>query len=509
MKINLEYLGINSQNLHYNLSTAKLTEIAIKRKEGKLADSGALIVSTGACTGRSPQDRFIVQRKPSEDKIWWSEINHKISLEAFDVVYKNLTNYLDDLELFVTDLYCGADVNYRMNVRFVTNKAWHSHFLQNMFIVPEQNQKDVFTPDFTVINGSTYFEKDWKELGLRTEKFILVDIERRIIIIGGTEYSGEMKKGIFSVMNYLLPLKGVMPMHCSANHSVAGDSAVFFGLSGTGKTTLSAGSDRILIGDDEHGWSSDGIFNFEGGCYAKCIKLSPKNEPEIWDAIKSGSILENVVCDDDTRKVDFNDGSVTENTRVSYPINYIKNYEPTGKGRVPNKIIFLTCDAFGILPPVSKLSPEQASYHFLSGYTAKVAGTESGVTEPEATFSPCFGAPFMLHHPSVYGNLLSQKIEKHGAKAYLVNTGWTKGGFGVGERISLKTTRQIITAILDGSIESCPTQHDAVFNIQPVTQIPSIDENVLSPELSWKNKNEYENERKRLAVLFAEHHNKL
>ena len=404
-------------------------------------------------------------------------------------------------ELFIFDGFAGADKRYQLPLRVVTMKSWQGHFSHNMFIRPNEEELENFKPEFTILNASSTDIVNWKELGLNSKVFIILNLEKKMAIIGGTEYGGEIKKSIFSALNFYLPLKGVMPMHCSANIGKNEDSALFFGLSGTGKTTLSTDPNRRLIGDDEHGWSDNGIFNFEGGCYAKTINLNPSKEPDIFNAIKPGALLENVITDE-KGVVDYSDGSITENTRVSYPIDYIKNIEPTEKGGHPNNVIFLTCDAFGVLPPISKLTPEMAMYHFLSGYTAKVAGTERGITEPVATFSTCFGAPFMRQHPTTYAELLGLKLKKHKAQAWLVNTGWSGGGYGTGERIDLPVTRRMLTAILDGELENEEFTPDPNFKILIPSNVPNIDSKILNPRNTWDDKDAYDAKANELIQLF-------
>jgi phosphoenolpyruvate carboxykinase (ATP) len=423
--------------------------------------------------------------------------------ETFDKLLAKVTASFDNQKAYLFDGFAGADEEFRLPIRIVTQKAWHAHFVNNMFIRPNKEQLAAHEPKFTIINACDVTADDYKELGLNSEVFVAFHMSRGLALIGGTQYAGEMKKGIFSVMNYILPLGGSLSMHCSANVSKDGETALFFGLSGTGKTTLSADPKRGLIGDDEHGWSENGIFNFEGGCYAKCIDLSAEKEPDIWNAIRFGAVLENVVYDEETRVVDFSDKSITENTRVSYPIHHIENAIEPSKGGHPKTIIFLTCDAFGVLPPVSKLNPGQAMYHFLSGYTAKVAGTERGVTEPTATFSSCFGAPFLPLHPTRYATILGKKMEQHGAKAYLVNTGWTAGSYGTGHRIDLPVTRAIITAILTGEIEKAPTRMDQDFNFEVPTALPGIDSRLLNPIETWPDQDKFRQTARKLIELFT------
>ena len=486
-----------------NLSQARIIEATLLNKEALLGPQGSLIAYTGKYTGRCPKDRFLVEEDSSKNNISWGKINQKISRENFDKLLAVATQYITSKELYTRDCYCGADKKYRIKVRFITQMAWHNMFVGNMFIEPKAKDLANFIPDFTVLNVGNIQIKNFQEYGLNSDVFIIFDLERKLGVIGGTNYSGEMKKGIFSYMNYLLPLAGVLPMHCSANKSKDGDVTLFFGLSGTGKTTLSADTNRILIGDDEHGWSDDGIFNFEGGCYAKAIALSVEREPTIWDTIRYGAILENVGYNEHTRQVDFCDDSITKNTRISYPISLVENADKNGKGGHPNNIIFLTCDAFGVLPPVSRLTPEQACYHFLSGYTSKAPGTESGVTEFQATFSTCFGEPFMTLRPEVYSDLLAIKIKQHHCNVFLVNTGWFGGGGTEGVRISLSITRKIITSILEGTIFKAKFKKDKVFGFEIAQQIIGIKQS-LDPKTSWISSEKYEQARKELAQKFIE-----
>ena len=473
----------------------------LKRSEGRLSKTGTVIVNTGIYTGRSPNDRFIVKNKESEHLIDWGDINLPLSEDSFNILENAVKREMENKELFIFDGFAGADKRYQLPLRVVTMKSWQGHFSHNMFIRPNEKELENFKPDFTILNASSTEIENWKELGLNSKVFIVLNLERKMAIIGGTEYGGEIKKSIFSALNYYLPLEGVMPMHCSANIGKDEDSALFFGLSGTGKTTLSTDPNRRLIGDDEHGWSDDGIFNFEGGCYAKTINLDPSKEPDIFNAIKPGALLENVITDD-KGVVDFSDGTITENTRVSYPINYIENIEPTEQGNHPGNVIFLTCDAFGVLPPVSKLTPEMAMYHFLSGYTAKVAGTERGITEPVATFSTCFGAPFMPQYPTTYAELLGEKLKKHNAQAWLVNTGWSGGAYGTGERIDLPVTRRMLTAILEGELENVDFEADPNFKILVPMNVPGVDSKILNPRNTWEDKDAYDSKAKELIELF-------
>ena len=494
-----------------NLPVEAIIENIVDHQEGTLGLNGAVMVDTGRYTGRSPKDKYFVDEESSNKNLWWGPVNAKIDESIFDDLYEQVVDYYnhsDDSNTYVFDGFAGADPTYRLNVRIIAKKAWQAHFAHNMFIRPEKGELDGFNPDFTIINASDVYNQKFEAYGMHSKTFIIFHMAKRIAIIGGTEYGGEMKKGIFSVMNYMLPLQGVLAMHCSANVDKNGENpAIFFGLSGTGKTTLSTDPERPLIGDDEHGWSDDGIFNFEGGCYAKVIDLNPEHEPDIYNAIRHGALLENVVFDEETKEIDFTDDSKTQNTRVSYPLNYIDNSvygqgKPSMSGH-PETIIFLTCDAYGILPPVSKLTPEQAMYHFISGYTAKVAGTERGITEPVATFSPCFGGPFLTLHPLKYAELLKQKMNQHQVPAYLVNTGWVGASAQSGaKRISLPVTRQIIHATLDGSIDSSTFEVDPYFGIMVPQCLGDIDPDILVPAKAWKDQNEYNNIAKQLVKKF-------
>ena len=494
-----------------NLPVEAIIENIVNHQEGTLGLNGAVMVDTGRYTGRSPKDKYFVDEESSNKNLWWGPVNAKIDESIFDDLYEQVVDYYnhsDDSNTYVFDGFAGADPTYRLNVRIIAKKAWQAHFAHNMFIRPENGELDGFNPDFTIINASDVYNEKFEAYGMHSKTFIIFHMAKQIAIIGGTEYGGEMKKGIFSVLNYMLPLQGVFAMHCSANVDKNGENpAIFFGLSGTGKTTLSTDPERLLIGDDEHGWSDDGIFNFEGGCYAKVIDLNPEHEPDIYNAIRHGALLENVVFDEETKEIDFTDDSKTQNTRVSYPLNYIDNSvygqgKPSMSGH-PETIIFLTCDAYGILPPVSKLTPEQAMYHFISGYTAKVAGTERGITEPVATFSPCFGGPFLTLHPLKYAELLKQKMNLHQVPAYLVNTGWVGASAQSGaKRISLPVTRQIIHATLDGSIDSSAFEADPYFGIMVPQRLGDIDPDILVPAKAWKDQTEYNNIAKKLVKKF-------
>ena len=501
-ELDFDKLGIhNVKDVYRNLSVEELIKETVANGEGVIGSRGATIVDTGKYTGRSPKDKYIVNEPSSTENIWWGEVNQKLDETIFDELYNKIINYYntDESKTYLFDGFAGFDPNHSINVRILAKRAWQAHFVNNMFIRPKVEELEGFNPDFTIINASSVFNEDFKKHGMNSETFIIFHMEKRIAIIGGTEYAGEMKKGIFSVLHYMLPLKGILSMHCSANVDEDGkNSAIFFGLSGTGKTTLSTDPKRPLIGDDEHGWSDDGIFNFEGGCYAKTINLDPKEEPDIYNAIRHGALLENVIFDADTGIVDYSDSSKTENTRVSYPLNYIDN-SIYGKGEPaiadhPNTIIFLTCDAYGVLPPVAKLTPEQAMYHFISGYTAKVAGTERGIKEPTATFSPCFGGPFLTLHPLRYAELLREKMNKHSVPAFIVNTGWVGATAQSGaKRISLPVTRSIIHTILDGSIKNTTFEKDPYFGFMVPKTLSDIDSNLLVPAKIWEDQMQYKN----------------
>ncbi|VXD20771.1 phosphoenolpyruvate carboxykinase (ATP) [Marinoscillum sp. 108] len=472
----------------WNLDPSQLTEIALQNREGTLSDTGALMCDTGQFTGRSPKDRFIVRDSKTENAVWWGDINIPISPDSFDRLYAKMLGYLADKKVYVRDAYAGADKTHRIKLRVINTVAWHNLFCFNMFIRPERYQLETFVPNFTIINCPGFLA-DPETDGTRQENFSVIDLTRRIILIGGTGYSGEMKKGIFSVLNFLLPLEeGVFPMHCSANMGIKDrDTAIFFGLSGTGKTTLSADPERLLIGDDEHGWTMRNVFNFEGGCYAKTVGLSHEKEPEIFNAIKFGAILENTRFLPESREVDYDNVEVTENTRVSYPISYIPNAVEPSIGGIPKNIFFLTCDAFGVMPPIQRLSTAQAMYHFVSGYTSKVAGTEDGVKEPTPVFSACFGAPFMPLHPAEYAKLLGRKLEENHTNVWLINTGWTGGPYGVGSRIKLKYTRAMISAALSGILDNVGYRTHSLFGAEIPTSCPGVPAEILSPRETWKN----------------------
>ena len=489
----------------WNLTTAPLVEHAVRRGEGELTKDGALLVDTGKFTGRSVKDKFVVRDATTEDTINWGAINQPMSVDHWANLKADFLAALKDQEqLYVADLFGGSQPEYRVSVRVVSQLAWHSLFVRTLLVRPTADELAGFEPEYTIINLPS-FKADPARHGSRSETVIAVNLTEKMILIGDTEYSGEMKKGVFGLLNFLLPAQGVMPMHCSANIGADGKSAIFFGLSGTGKTTLSADASRTLIGDDEHGWSDQSVFNFEGGCYAKMINLSAEGEPEIYATTKMfGTILENVAMDEETRELDFTDASKTENTRGAYPIDFIPNTSKENLGPPPSTIIFLTADAFGVLPPIAKLTPDQAMYHFLSGYTAKVAGTEIGVTEPQATFSTCFGAAFMPRPPSVYGNLLKKRIAEGGAECWLVNTGWTGGKYGVGKRMPIKATRALLNAALDGSLNNAEFRKDPNFGFDVPVAVPGVDSAILDPRGTWADAADYDRTAARLVDLFVE-----
>jgi len=501
----LENHGLfNLKSASWNLDPAALYEDAIRRGEGIVTADGAFLATTGVHTGRSPKDKFIVESDTTRESVDWGPINQQITRAHFDAMHKKLVSYYQNRDAWVLDCYAGADPAHRLPVRVVTETAWHNLFARNMFIRPPAEDLADFEPEFTILHAPG-LEGQGADDGLNSATFILVDFDRRLILIGGTWYAGEIKKSIFGILNFLLPGKGVMPMHCSANVGANGDAAIFFGLSGTGKTTLSADRTRTLLGDDEHGWSDTGIFNFEGGCYAKVIKLREKQEPEIWAAShRFGTVLENVVYDPLSRRVDLDSDVLTENTRSCYPIDYIPNASETGVAGHPVNVVMLTADAFGVLPPIARLTPEQAMYHFLSGYTAKVAGTEKGMgREPQATFSTCFGAPFMPRHPSVYGEMLRDKIAKHGATCWLVNTGWSGGRAGAGgERMQIDYTRAMVRAALDGRLGAAPVKEDGEFGLLVPEACPEVPTEVLAPRGTWSDKSAYDETAKELRGRF-------
>ena len=500
----LAYQGIATPaTLHWNLGPAALVEHAVRRGEGLLAKDGPLVVRTGKHTGRSARDKFIVRDSETEKTIWWDN-NAAIAPAHFAALKEDFLAALGEREtLYVQDLYGGSQPEHRVRVRVINELAWHSHFIRTLLVRPAAGELAGFEPEFTILDLPS-FRADPARHGTRSETVIAVNLSEKLILIGGTAYAGEMKKSVFGILNYLLPPEGVMPMHCSANIGAQGDTAVFFGLSGTGKTTLSADASRTLIGDDEHGWSDTAVFNFEGGCYAKMIRLSPEAEPEIHATTKRfGTVLENVMIDEETRELDLDDPSLAENTRGAYPIDFIPNSSADNMGPVPKNVVFLTADAFGVLPPIARLTPEQAMYHFLSGYTAKVAGTEIGVTEPEATFSTCFGAPFMPRFPWVYGNLLKERIAKGGVRCWLVNTGWTGGKYGTGSRMPIKATRALLNAALDGSLNHVEFRTDPNFGVEVPVSVPGVDARILNPRDTWADKSEYDATAAKLVTLFT------
>ncbi|MEW6364788.1 MAG: phosphoenolpyruvate carboxykinase [Acidobacteriota bacterium] len=501
----LEQLGIRNVNtVYWNLSTPRLYEEAIRRREGRLGHLGPLVVRTGHHTGRSPNDKFVVREESSREKVWWGKANRPMEEGQFAMLYRRLLAYWQGRDLFVQDCFAGADPEYRLPVRVITETAWHNMFARNMFIRPTREELAKHGPQFTVINAPSFHAFPEVD-GTNSEVFVVIHFGQKLVLIGGTHYAGEIKKSIFTVLNYMLPQQHVLSMHCSANIGAAGDVAIFFGLSGTGKTTLSADPARMLIGDDEHGWSDRGVFNFEGGCYAKVIRLSPDAEPEIHETTRRfGTILENVGFDSDSARLDLNDDSLTENTRAAYPITHIPNIKRDGMGGHPSHIIMLTADAFGVLPPIARLTPAQAMYHFLSGYTAKVAGTERDVTEPSATFSTCFGAPFMALSPTVYADLLGEKIAKHGVSVWLVNTGWTGGPYGTGSRMRIAWTRSMVNAALTGALKDVAVRPDPIFGVEVPTMCPGVPADVLDQRSTWPNKAAYDAQARKLAGMFAE-----
>lgn len=504
----LEKLGIIAPKAVYrNLSVPALVEKALQANEGTLSETGALVVNTGKYTGRSPDDKFVVDYPSIHDEIAWGKVNVPMAPETFDKIYNKMTAYLQGRDIYIFDGFAGADPKYAQRFRIINELASQNLFIHQLLIRPEKEQLENFEPDFTIIAAPGF--KCIPEIdGTNSEAAIIVSFEKKMVIIAGSQYSGEIKKSVFSVMNYLLPKNGVFPMHCSANIGADGDTALFFGLSGTGKTTLSADPERMLIGDDEHGWSDNGVFNFEGGCYAKCINLSKENEPQIWNAIKFGALVENVVMDPETRVFDFNDGSLTENTRVGYPVEFIPNAAIPGVGGQPKTVVFLTADAFGVLPPIAKLDKDMAMFHFVSGYTSKLAGTERGITEPQATFSTCFGAPFLPLDPSVYAEMLGEKVAQSNANVYLINTGWSGGSYGVGKRMSLKYTRAMVTAALTGALDNVKFELDPIFNVYVPTECPNVPAEILNPKNTWADKAEYDKTAKMLAARFTENFKK-
>ena len=491
----------NLNRVYWNLGRSELVEQAIQREEGKLAANGALLVTTGKRTGRSPKDRFIVKESPTDQNIDWGNVNVPVTSEVFDQLFGKVMAYFQGRDVFVQDCFGGADPNRQMPIRVVNEYAWHNLFARTLFVRPKVGSTTNHTPKFTIISAPGFHPNPAVD-GVHSDGCVIISFSKGIVLLAGMRYGGESKKSIFGILNYLLPQEGILPMHCSANVGEEGDTALFFGLSGTGKTTLSADPNRRLIGDDEHGWGDEGVFNFEGGCYAKCIRLSHEAEPQIWNAIRFGSVLENVVVDPVTRVPDYDDGSLTENTRVTYPVEFIDNAVIPGIGGHPQNVLFLSCDAFGVLPPISRLSPDQAMYHFLSGYTAKVAGTEAGVTEPQASFSACFGAPFLPLHPTKYAHMLGEKLEKHNATVWLVNTGWSGGPHGVGKRMKIAYTRALVTAALSGSLSGVEFRKDPVFGVEVPTSCPGVPSEVLNPRGTWADPQAYDAKAKDLAGRF-------
>src|SRR5574341_162617 len=506
-QLQLRDMNIHIGDSHRNLSIASLVELAIERNEGILSNTGALAVKTGKFTGRSPDDRYIVDDENTHNLIDWGKVNHPLSADNFEGIFKRLSQHVSGKEFFIFDGFVGAETKNRLPIRVLTDTVWHTIFATQIFIRPSRSELQVHKPDFTLLsvnNFSAIPEID----GTRSGTFIIINFTKKMILIGSTSYAGEIKKAFFSVLNYLLPQKEIFPMHCSANIGKNNDSALFFGLSGTGKTTLSTDSERRLIGDDEHGWSDRGIFNFEGGCYAKCINLRKEKEPQIWEAIKFGAVMENVAIEENSREIDFDDGALTENTRVVYPINHISGAVIPGLGDHPKTIIFLTADAFGVMPPVAKLTKEGAMYHFISGYTSKLAGTERGITEPKETFSQCFGGPFMPLHAQEYARMLGKKIAEHGTRVYLINTGWTGGPYGIGKRMNLPYTRAMVTAAINGDIDKVPLKHLDIFNLEMPVSCPNVPAEVLDPRNTWHDRDEYNSAARRLAALFAKNFDK-
>jgi phosphoenolpyruvate carboxykinase (ATP) len=490
--------------MRLNPSPSELVEHAIAREEGLLTHDGALVTETGKRTGRSPKDRFFVSHGDSAERIHWGKANQPVEPQIFDAVLERVRDHLEGRELFVVDALVGADPDHRIKLRVVSELSWHALFARQLFIKPSCAAMESFRPDFTVVSAPGFHPVPGRD-GTNSDAFIGIDLERKQVLICGTHYAGEIKKSMFTSANYLFPLQGVLPMHCSANIGMGGDVALFFGLSGTGKTTLSADPERRLIGDDEHGWSDNGIFNFEGGCYAKCINLSADKEPQIWKAIRFGSVVENVVMDPETRVVDFDDATLTENTRAAYPLEFIPGFVPEGRAGHADTLIFLTADAFGVLPPISRLTPEGAMYHFLSGFTSKLAGTEAGLgTEPEATFSTCFGAPFLPLNPGTYAEMLGERIARHGSNVFLVNTGWTGGPYGVGERMDLEVTRALVRAATSGGLGAVEFRRHPIFNLDVPLACEGVPGHILDPQSTWDDPDAYEEQARELAHMFAD-----
>jgi phosphoenolpyruvate carboxykinase (ATP) len=503
----LAEMDIKLGRIHRNLSVPSMVEQIITRREGLLSSTGALSVKTGKFTGRSPDDKYIVDDEVTHDSVNWGKVNHPISEENFDKIFRRMKKHIEDKEFFIFDGFVGSDSDHRLPIRVINNRAWHNLFARQLFIRPTGEELEDYKPEFTLISCDDFAAIPEDE-GTRTETFIIINFKKKLVLIGSTSYAGEIKKAMFSIMNFLLPRKAVFPMHCSANVGKGGDTALFFGLSGTGKTTLSADPDRRLVGDDEHGWSDSGVFNFEGGCYAKCINLKQEKEPQIWNAIRFGSVMENVVMRDSNREPDFDDGSLTENTRVAYPLDYIDGAIIPSVAGHPKVIVFLTADAFGVMPPIARLTKESAMYHFMSGYTSKLAGTERGITEPKETFSHCFGAPFMPLHAQEYAKMLGEKITEHATRVYLINTGWTGGPYGVGKRMNLTYTRAMISAALSGEIDKVPVKHHDIFNLNMPSSCPGVPDEVLDPRNTWSDKDRYDAAAKRLAMLFIKNFEK-
>ena len=503
----IKEFGINPSKIHRNLSVEKLLEVATQKNEGMITSTGSLSVKTGKYTGRSPDDRFIVFDDLTHDKVHWGKVNKQIPTETFEKLSQKMKKFVDGKELYIFDGFVGADPENRLPIRVINDHAWQSLFVHQLLIRPSATELESHEPEFTIICIND-FEAIPEVDGTSSNAFILINLSKKLVLIGTTNYAGEIKKAIFSVMNFILPSKGVFPMHCSANIGKDGDTSLFFGLSGTGKTSLSADPQRMLIGDDEHGWSDKGIFNFEGGCYAKCINLKEKHEPQIWNAIKNGAVLENVVINKESLKPDFDDGSLTENTRAAYPLDYIPGAVIPSVGGNPKVIIFLTADAMGVLPPLAKLSKNAAMFHFMSGYTSKLAGTEIGVKEPKAVFSKCFGAPFMPRPASVYAEMLGEKISKHNTSVYLINTGWSGGPYGVGERIKIEYSRAMVTAALTGSLDIVKFSHNDIFNLYVPTECPNVPSEVLEPRNMWIDKDAYDLSAKKLAQMFVDNFKK-
>src|SRR5579864_8988195 len=499
--------GVSHSKINFNLGVDELYAEALSRGEGILASNEALVVSTGKFTGRSPKDKFIVRHPDSEKNVWWGTVNRDISQENFEKLYQKMVAAMNEKELYVADLFAGADTKYRLPIRVINEYAWHNLFVRALFVRPNAEELRTHRAEFTIV-AAPEFQADPKRDGTRSEAFIVVSFTRKIVLIGGTKYAGEMKKSIFGVMNFLQPQNNVFPMHCSANVGKNGETALFFGLSGTGKTTLSADPERLLIGDDEHGWSPTGVFNFEGGCYAKCIKLSKESEPQIWNAIRFGSVLENVTLDKVTHVPDYNDDSRTENTRCAYPVDYIEGAVIPGIGGHPKNIIFLTADAFGVLPPISRLNTDQAMYHFLSGYTAKLAGTERGVKEPQPSFSTCFGAPFMPLRPKVYAEMLGRRMQEHGSQCWLVNTGWFGGPYGVGSRMKLPYTRAMVNAAIEGKLNDVEFETDPAFGLTVTKSVPGVPSEFLHARDAWKDPAAYDKAAADLSARFAKNFEK-